>query len=698
MDDSLSMEGSQHGQGTEFVPFQTTQESLENLLLHGHLDIWVKEAKKLPNMDQIHKTMSGLFGGRLSMLKSHGTSDPYVTVSIAGAIIARTFVIPDNENPMWMQHFFVPVAHTAPELHFVVKDDDVVGSEIIGVVGIPTKQLLLGGENRRDFPYNERKRKGNKVTLYQDAHYEDGMLPDIKLDYDKDFVHGKFWHDVFNAISNARHLVYLTGWSVVHNVRLVCDDPNLSSVTLGDLLKGKAQEGVRVLVLVWDDPTSRKFFHRTTEGMLATEDEVTYKFFKGSSVHVVLCPRSGGKGHSLIGKQEAGAIYTHHQKTVIVDADAGEHKRKLIAFVGGLDLCKGRYDTPEHSLFRTLQTVHDDDYHNPNIAGSMNGCPRESWHDLHCQIDGPTVYDILTNFQERWLKSSPRGIKKLKRAYDDHLIHIDKVPNIIGQLDANHTCNNNDDDDMESWHVQVFRSIDSNSVKGFPKDPKDGPQMVRFFSLTYCANNLIPTEIALKIAEKIKADERFVAYIVLPMWPEGDPKSLAMQRILYWQAFLKKNRRFMIYVHSKGMIVDDEYVIMGYANINQRSMEGTRDTEIAMGAYQPHYTWASRNSRPHGQIYGYRMSLWAEHLGTIEGCFMRPESLECVRRVRILGEQNWIQFSIDEVTEMKGHLLKYPLKVDRWGRVSPLPGSEKFPDLGGKVMGTFSGIQENLTI
>ena len=37
--------------------------------------------------------------------------------------------------------------------------------------------------------------------------------------------------------------------------------------------------------------------------MLATDDEVTYKFFKGSSVHVVLCPRSGGKGHSLLGKQ-----------------------------------------------------------------------------------------------------------------------------------------------------------------------------------------------------------------------------------------------------------------------------------------------------------------------------------------------------------------------------------------------------------
>lgn len=57
-----------------------------------------------------------------------------------------------------------------------------------------------------------------------------------------------------------------------------------------------------------------------------------------------------------------------------------------------------------------------------------------------------------------------------------------------------------------------------------------------------------------------------------------------------------------MYVHSKGMIVDDEYVIIGSANINQRSMEGTRDTEIAMGAYQPQYTWANMLSAPRGQV------------------------------------------------------------------------------------------------
>jgi hypothetical protein len=49
------------------------------------------------------------------------------------------------------------------------------------------------------------------------------------------------------------------------------------------------------------------------------------------------------------------------------------------------------------------------------------------------------------------------------------------------------------------------------------------------------AENLIPIELAIKIARKIKAKERFAAYIVIPMWPEGNPTTAAMQEILYWQ-------------------------------------------------------------------------------------------------------------------------------------------------------------------
>lgn len=46
--------------------------------------------------------------------------------------------------------------------------------------------------------------------------------------------------------------------------------------------------------------------------------------------------------------------------------------------------------------------------------------------------------------------------------------------------------------------------------------------------------NLIPIEIALKIASKIRKGERFAAYIITPMWPEGEPEGDTVQAILRW--------------------------------------------------------------------------------------------------------------------------------------------------------------------
>ncbi|BBH03285.1 phospholipase D beta 1 [Prunus dulcis] len=841
--ESLSFGGSEHGQGQQVLPFQAANGSLKVSLLHGNLAIWVMKAKNLPNMDMLHKTLGDVFlrlPSRLSS-KSEGktsdkiTSDPYVTISVAGAVVGRTFVISNSENPVWEQHFDVPVAHYASEVHFVVKDSDVVGSQIIGAVGIPVERLVSGIKVEGTFPilnssgkickpgatltlsiqytpienltfYNQGVgsdpdhqgvpgtyfplRRGGGVTLYQDAHVHDGCLPNLELDGRVQYEQGNCWQDVFDAISQARRLIYITGWSVYHKVRLVRDKDETTDYMLGDLLKTKSQEGVRVLLLVWDDPTSRSILGYKTEGVMQTYDEETRRFFKHSSVQVLLCPRSAVKG-SWVKKQEAGTIYTHHQKTVLVDADAGHSKRKIIAFVGGLDLCMGRYDTPEHSIFRSMKTVHKDDCRNPTFSfphrhlGTQQeravGCPRQPWHDLHSKIDGPAAYDVLTNFEERWLKASkPHGLQKLKTPHDDALLRIERIPEIIGIADV--PCLSGDD--LEAWDVQVFRSIDSNSVKGFPKDSKYAASMnlvcgkhvlidmsihaayvkaIRaaqhfiyienqyFLGSSYNwnlyndlgANNLIPMEIALKIVNKIKANERFCVYIVIPCGqkhktmqmmyemifkalkevgldnkycpqdylnffclgnretPSGEDNSAAKankKEANTPQALTRKYQRFMIYVHSKGMIVDDEYVILGSANINQRSMEGTRDTEIAMGAYQPQHTWASKRSSPHGQIYGYRMSLWAEHIGSLEECFKQPESIECMRRVRSLSEQNWGQYVADEITEMKGHLLKYPVEVDQTGKVKALPGCETFPDVGGNILGAFTAIQENLTI
>lgn len=73
---------------------------------------------------------------------------------------------------------------------------------------------------------------------------------------------------------------------------------------------------------------------------------------------------------------------------------------------------------------------------------------------MHSKIDGPAAYDVLANFEERWLRAAkPKGIKKLKGSpYDDALLRLERVQDIIGVNDAPSVG----DDNPEGWHVQVF--------------------------------------------------------------------------------------------------------------------------------------------------------------------------------------------------------------------------------------------------
>ncbi|KAL3344321.1 hypothetical protein AABB24_023649 [Solanum stoloniferum] len=771
------------------------------------------------------------------------TSDPYVTVSAPQTALARTRVIPNSQYPLWDEHFRIPLAHPIAYLEFRVKDDDLFGAEIMGKVKIPAERIATGEDisgwfpiigssgkpskpdtalrlHMKFYPYEKNPlykhgiasdpqylgvrnsyfpvRKGSSVKLYQDAHVSNNVkFPEIELENGTDFEHNKCWEDICYAISEAHHLIYIVGWSVFHKIKLIREPtsplPRGGDLTLGELLKYKSQEGVRVLLLLWDDKTSHDKFFITTEGLMGTHDEETKKFFKHSSVICVLSPRYASSKLSIMKQQVVGTMFTHHQKCILVDTQAPGNNRKITAFLGGLDLCDGRYDTPEHRLFRDLDTVFKDDVHQPNFPPGTKA-PREPWHDLHCRIDGPAAYDMLINFAQRWRRATKwREFSFLKKTmarwHDDAMLKIERISWILSPAFAvskERTEIPEDDpelyvsreDHTENWHVQIFRSIDSGSVQGFPRSTDVAEeqnlisskdlvvdksieaayiQAIRsaqhfiyienqyFLGSSYAwpsykdagADHLVPMELALKIANKIRSKERFCVYVVMPMWPEGDPKSTTMQEILYWQSqtmqmmyqviarelksmqlldshpldYLNfyclgnreanaqsscdaekvsdsfKFQRFMIYVHAKGMIVDDEYVIMGSANINQRSLAGSKDTEIAMGAYQPHHSWGKKQQHPRGQIYGYRMSLWAEHLGTLEDYFQEPEALECVRRVNAVAEDNWKRYTGDNFTELNGHLLKYPLQVDADGKVGSLPEYECFPDLGGKIVG-----------
>lgn len=102
------------------------------------------------------------------------------------------------------------------------------------------------------------------MTLYQDAHVPDSMLPEVELEDGVVFEHGKCWEDICHAILEAHDLVYIVDWSIYHKVKLVREPtkplPSGGNLSLGELLKYKSQEGLRVLLLVWDDKTSHSKF------------------------------------------------------------------------------------------------------------------------------------------------------------------------------------------------------------------------------------------------------------------------------------------------------------------------------------------------------------------------------------------------------------------------------------------------------
>jgi phospholipase D1/2 len=303
---------------------------------------------------------------------------------------------------------------------------------------------------------------------------------------------------------------------------------------------------------------------------MATHDEETEHYFQNTDVHCILCPRNPDDGGSIVQDLQISTMFTHHQKIVVVDSampNGDSQRRRIVSYIGGIDLCDGRYDTPFHSLFRTLDTAHHDDFHQPNFTGAsiQKGGPREPWHDIHSRLEGPIAWDVLFNFEQRWKKQGGKDLLVQLRELEDVIIPPSPVTY---------------PDDHETWNVQLFRSIDGGAAFGFPETPEDAAKAglvsgkdniidrsiqdayinaIRraknfiyienqyFLGSSFCwsadgikpedinALHLIPKELSLKIVSKIEAGERFTVYVVVPMWPEGIPESASVQAILDWQ-------------------------------------------------------------------------------------------------------------------------------------------------------------------
>ncbi|KAG2284153.1 hypothetical protein Bca52824_055373 [Brassica carinata] len=292
----------------------------------------------------------------------------YATVDLDRARVARTMM---RRHPKWFQSFHLYAAHSISKIIFTVKEDEPVSANLIGRAYLPVTEVITGQPVDRwldlldehkspiqggskihirvtftsvthDVNWNKgivipsfkgvpnaffNQREGCKVTLYQDAHvledYQDITLSGGQVIYS----HHRCWEDIFDAIWDAKHLIYITGWSVYTDITMIRDPKRPrqgGNLKLGELLKKKAEENVTVLMLVWDDRTSNEAFKR--DGLMMTHDQETYNYFKNTKVRCVLCPRNPDNGSSLVQGFEVAAMFTHHQKTVVVDAEVEGRK------------------------------------------------------------------------------------------------------------------------------------------------------------------------------------------------------------------------------------------------------------------------------------------------------------------------------------------------------------------------------------
>jgi phospholipase D1/2 len=307
-----------------------------------------------------------------------------------------------------------------------------------------------------------------------------------------------------------------------------------------------------------------------------------------------------------------------------------------VAFLGGVDIAYGRYENDNYSVFDHEEIYTGRDYVNLNWLSETNGksdekvydrnFPRMPWHDIHMLCTGVSAIDVASNFIGRWnyTVKSQNGVALLFPLADTTKTPIDHY---MQQLPKNLPIFNNCD-------IQIVRSISDwalpiryaeNSIyQAYVTSIKESKHFIFIANQYFISSidrelpkNRILNALYKRIKLAIRKKEKFKVIIVLPVHPAGDinsPTTLYIIKYTYKSInrqgeslFAKLENDFPnvdlseyvsfhclrnygkmgdsyhsegIYVHAKLMIVDDCVAIIGSANINDRSMRGTRDTEL----------------------------------------------------------------------------------------------------------------------
>ncbi|KAL4565241.1 hypothetical protein LXL04_029327 [Taraxacum kok-saghyz] len=192
------------------------------------------------------------------------------------------------------------------------------------------------------------------------------------------------------AIEGAKSEIFMCGWWLCPELYLRRPFQAHASSRLDALLEAKAKQGVQIYILMYK------------ELALALKINSVYSKKKLVAIHenvrVLRFPDHFSSGVYL---------WSHHEKLVIVDNN--------ICFIGGLDLCFGRYDSHQHKIGDDPATFWPGkDYYNPRESEPNSWedtmkdeldrklYPRMPWHDVHCALWGPPCRDVARHFVQRW--------------------------------------------------------------------------------------------------------------------------------------------------------------------------------------------------------------------------------------------------------------------------------------------------------
>jgi len=219
------------------------------------------------------------------------------------------------------------------------------------------------------------------------------------------FVDGQdYFNDLFEKLMGAKKSIFITDWWMSPEVwlkRPILESDYKSGFKkkkkeslsrLMDILEYKAKKGVKIYILLYYECSLA-----LTLNSKYTEDTLE-KLHK--NIEVTRHP-----------SDKLDLLWSHHEKLVIIDQQIG--------YVGGLDLCWGRYDYKDHPIYEPPNSEKKYyfpfiDYSNARICDFSNvqdylveSVPRENslrmpWHDVHTRLIGPVVGDIARHFVERW--------------------------------------------------------------------------------------------------------------------------------------------------------------------------------------------------------------------------------------------------------------------------------------------------------